>query len=115
MVTEYAMVLPFVEIPAMDEVTRNTPPSALALNVGSAFRRRCRLALQFTAQFWASSQLLSLREIYLWYYLVPFCFVEGIQIAISGIMFGPSLLVSDKPEEKHAGIEFDALNSQRLI
>jgi len=51
LVTQYAIVDPFAETPATDDVTRNTPPSALALNVGKAFRSRCRLALQFTAQF----------------------------------------------------------------
>ena len=44
------MVLPEADTPATDEVKRNTPPSGFALNVGSAFRRRCNWALELTAQ-----------------------------------------------------------------
>ena len=48
--TEYAMLLPDAATPATEEVIRKTPPSALALNVGRAFRIMCRFALQLTAQ-----------------------------------------------------------------
>lgn len=48
--TEYAIELPDAETPAMEDVNRKRPPSGLAFNVGSAFRSRCRFALQFTAQ-----------------------------------------------------------------
>ncbi len=44
------MLLPVTAKPATEEVIRNTPPSGLALNVGSAFLKRCMFALQFTAQ-----------------------------------------------------------------
>ena len=50
LVTEYAMVLPEADTPAMDEVNRKAPPSGLALKVGKALRRRCNCALQLTAQ-----------------------------------------------------------------
>lgn len=48
--TEYAMVLPCVEAPAMEDVIRKTPPSLLALNVGAALRRRWRWDLVLIAQ-----------------------------------------------------------------
>lgn len=48
--TEYAMVLPCVEAPAMEDVIRKTPPSGLALNVGAALRRRWRWDLVLMAQ-----------------------------------------------------------------
>jgi hypothetical protein len=37
---------------AVDEVIINTPPSGLALNVGSASRKRWRFALTFVDQHW---------------------------------------------------------------
>lgn len=43
-------------MPAIDEVSRKTPPSGLALKVGSALRNRCRLPLQFTAQHLTTGQ-----------------------------------------------------------
>lgn len=44
------MLLPEAAMPATDEVSKKTPPSALAFNVGKASRKMCRFALQFTAQ-----------------------------------------------------------------
>lgn len=79
----------------MEDVTRSTPPSELALNVGRAFRRRCRLALQFTAQFFKGSQQPFPEYIYTTEYLVPFRLIEGVQIAESGAVFSPSLKVSE--------------------
>jgi len=43
-------VLPEADMPAIEFVTKNTPPSAFALNVGRTFLKRCKLALQLTAQ-----------------------------------------------------------------
>ena len=39
----------------MEEVTRKTPPSGFAFNVGNAFCMRCKWALQLTAQHWEPS------------------------------------------------------------
>lgn len=44
------MLLPEAAMPAIDEVSKKTPPSALAFNVGKALRRMCKFALQLTAQ-----------------------------------------------------------------
>lgn len=44
------MLLPEAAMPATDEVSKKTPPSALAFNVGKASRKICRFALQLTAQ-----------------------------------------------------------------
>lgn len=79
-VTEYAMVLPIAATPAIDEVTKNTPPSRFALNVGSAARRRCKLALQFTAQdFGLSQHRHASGGIHC--YLIPIFFSHEIKIA----------------------------------
>ena len=40
----------------MDEVNKKTPPSGLAVKVGSAFRNRCKFPLQLTAQHLTISQ-----------------------------------------------------------
>ena len=74
------MVLPAAETPAMDEVNNNTPPSGFALNVGSASRRRCKLALQFTAQALGLSQHRH-RSGEISCYLIPICFSHEIKIA----------------------------------
>lgn len=79
-VTEYAMVLPAAVTPAMDEVNKNTPPSWFALNVGSASRRRCKLALQFTAQALALSQHRHASG-GIHCYLIPIFFSHEIKIA----------------------------------
>lgn len=49
-VTQYGKLDPLVPIPAIELVTRKTPPSGLALNVGRAVRRRNCWALTFTAK-----------------------------------------------------------------
>ena len=74
------MVLPAAETPAMDEVNKNTPPSRFALNVGSASRRRCKLALQFTAQALGLSQYRH-ASVGIHCYLVPIFFSHEIKIA----------------------------------
>ena len=43
------MALPLGPTPATDAVIKKTPPSGLALKIGNALRRRCRLALQLIA------------------------------------------------------------------
>jgi len=50
LVTEYAIELPESDVPAMEDVMMNTPPSGLALNVGIASRTRAIWPLTFTAQ-----------------------------------------------------------------
>lgn len=50
------MLDPVAPTPAIDAVSKKTPPSALALKIGNALRRRCTLALQLTAHIWGTSQ-----------------------------------------------------------
>ena len=88
------MLDPEAAIPATEEVSKKTPPSELAFNVGKAFRRRCRLALQLTAQHWNSSQRYPARRALL-QYLIPFSFTESVKVT-EFREFSPALCMSDK-------------------
>ena len=83
------MELPDADTPAIDEVNRKTPPSVFALKVGKALRRRCKLALQFTAQHWKVS-LSGMIQYPSTTYLVPITFTQGIKVS-KGREFCPAL------------------------